>query len=199
MKKQIILFCFSVLFLVSCGQTNSLSEEDYLWMPYNGDETLVFKSSKGDTDTIFFLKKDTLWGYPDPALSTSKYQIAAIFCKHSDSYMVGKEEHRYLENYFLKIKKTMSKKAEIEIDLSAKDANFYRLSSIKIDSLSKIQPETLQTSYGQYNDVYVIVGEDYLGGLSQRSSFVTKLYWSKSNGLVRYDKKDGVYWELLKK
>jgi hypothetical protein len=41
-----------------------------------------------------------------------------------------------------------------------------------------------------------MAGEDYFGFLYQRSDFVTKVYWSKSKGLVRYDKKDGVYWEL---
>ena len=104
MKKQHILFLFPLLFLVSCGRIVKLSEEDYSWMPYKGNETLVFKSSTNETDTIFFIRKDTLWGLPYPALSTSKYEIAAIFCKHSDPY-IGKNEHRYLENYFFEIKK----------------------------------------------------------------------------------------------
>lgn len=194
-SNSFILFLLSMS-LISCGQTYRLSEDDYTWMPYKGDETLVFKSSTGDTDTIFLLKKDTLWGYPDPIMSTSKYEVAAIFCRHSDA-STRSNEHRYLENYFFEIKKTKSRRAELVFDLSAKDANFYRLSKIKIDSLNKIEPVTLQTSYGQYDDVYVIEGEDWLGSFYQRSNFVTKLYWSKSSGLVRYDKKDGVYWELM--
>jgi hypothetical protein len=198
MKKHYILFFFSASFLMSCGQTNRLSEEDYSWMPYKGNETLVFKSAEGEIDSIFFLRKDTLWSYPDPALSTSKYEEAAIFSKHSDSYAL-KGYHRYLENYFFKIKKTKSRRAEIVIDLSAKNAKFYRLSPIRIDSLSKEKPIILQTSYGQYDDVYIIGAEDYLGNLKERSNYVTKIYWSKSSGLIRYDKKDGVYWELLKK
>ncbi|MBX2888351.1 MAG: hypothetical protein KF829_06835 [Ferruginibacter sp.] len=197
MKKQHILFLFPLLLLVSCGRIVKLSEEDYSWMPYKGNETLVFKSSTGETDTIFFIRKDTLWGLPDPALSTSKYEIAAIFCKHSDPYM-GKNEHRYLESYFFEIKKTMSRKAELVVHLSAKDANFYHLSSIKIDSLSRVRPMPFATSQKHYDDVYIIEAEDYLGSFYQRSDFVTKLYWSKSEGLIRYDKKDGVYWELMK-
>lgn len=196
MKKQFNLFFFCVLFLVSCGKAISLSEEDYSWMPYKGNETLVFKSNTGDTDTIFFMRKDTLWGYPDPALSVSKYEEAAIFSKHSDPYTSN--GHRYLEGYFLKIKKTMSRKAELVIDLSAKDASFYRLSPIKIDSLSKVNPISFVTSYRRWDDVYVISGEDYLGSFQQRSDYITKVYWSRSKGLIRYDKKDSVYWELIK-
>jgi len=198
MKKQIILFCFSVLFLVSCGQTNRLTEEDYLWMPYNGNEMLVFKSNAGEIDTIFLLKKDTLLAYPEAqSINGVKYEVVSVFCKHSDpNILQGK--HRYLENVFLEVKKSKNRQAEINILLSAKDANFYRLSRITTDSLSKVKQVTLQTSYGQYDDVYVIEGEDYLGSLSQRSDFVVKLYWSKSEGLIRYDKKDSVFWELSK-
>jgi hypothetical protein len=47
-----------------------------------------------------------------------------------------------------------------------------------------------------FNDVYIIEGEDFLGTLYQRSNFVSRIYWSKSHGLIRYDKKDGKYWEL---
>lgn len=197
MKKPLTFFVSSTLFLLSCGHTVRLSEEDYSWMPYKGNEALTFKSNTEETDTIFFIRKDTLWGLPDPALSTNQYEIAAIFCKHTDPY-TDNNQHRYLESYFFEIKKTMSKKAELVIGLSTKDAHFYRLSKIRIDSLSKIKPETLQTSDGQYDDVYVIEGEDYLGSFYQRSNFVTKLYWSKSRGLVRYDKKNGIYWELIK-
>ena len=32
---------------------------------------------------------------------------------------------------------------------------------------------------------------------SGRDDFVMKVYWSKSKGLIRYDKKNGVYWELV--
>ena len=106
--------------------------------------------------------------------------------------------HRYLENYFLKIKKTMSNKAELEICLSAKDANFYRLSPIKIDSLSRVNQMPFTTSYKHYDDVYIIESEDYIGSFYKRSNYVTKLYWSRLEGLIRYDKKDGVYWELTK-
>lgn len=197
MKKQIIFFLFSGLFLASCSRTVRLSEEDYSWMPYNGDETLIFKSSTGETDTIFLLKKDTLWGYPDPALSTNRYEIVSTFCKHTDSYLRN-SKHRYLESYFLKIRKNMNGKAELIIGLSGNDAEYYNLRAIRIDSLHKEQPVTIQISSAQYTDVYLIYPDDYAKNFYNRSSFVTKLYWSKSSGLIRYDKKDGVYWELVK-
>lgn len=196
MMKHSILFLFILLFLASCNQTTHLSEEDYSWMPYKGEETLIFRSNQGATDTIFFIRKDTLWGYPDPTLSTNKYEETAIFSKHSDPYIPN--GHRYLESYFMKIKKTMSKGAELAIDLSAKDAKFYRLSSIKIDSLNKIAPLSFSTSNRQYDDIYLFSSEDYLANFHERSNYVTKIYWSKSKGLIRYDKGDEVFWELIR-
>lgn len=193
-----IFFIVLLFLLVSCGQTKKLSKEDRMWMPYKGNETLVFKSNNGLRDTVFLLRKDTLWGYANPALSTKKYEELAIFCKHTDSYS-NEGEHRYLKNYFMKIKKTMSGHAEIIIYLSGRNAEFYRLSSIKLDSLNHESAITLKTSSGLYNDVYVFSGEDWLGGLEARTNFIAKLYWSKSSGLIRYDKKDSVYWELSNK
>ena len=183
---------------MSCGQKRELSKEDRSWMPYKGNETLIFNSNDTLKDTIFLLRKDTLWGYPDPALSLNKYEELAIFCKHTDSYS-NKDKPSYLKNYFMKINKTMGGRAEILIYLAAKNAKFYRISSIKLDSLSKEAVISIKTSSGSYNDVYVFSGESWLSGFQARNNYVTKVYWSKSSGLIRYDKKDGLYWELSNK
>ena len=54
--------------LTSCRGTYRLSDNDYSWMPYQGNETLVFSSNSGNIDTIFLLKKDTLIAYPRGAI-----------------------------------------------------------------------------------------------------------------------------------
>lgn len=192
---QFIHCLLCVAILTSCGQRKKLAKKDYEWMPYKGNESLIFKSNVGEIDTIFFLKKETYWHYPYPAVSSNEYQEVAIFCRHSDPNM-PKGKNRYLEGPFFEIKKNMNNEAELKILLVAKDAVFYRHTPIKIDSMENVKPVTLQTDYGKYSDVYVINGEDYLGTFYQRSNFVTKLYWSKSRGLVRYDKKGAIYWEL---
>jgi hypothetical protein len=199
MKYNLLSIFSLIIFITSCGQTNTLTQDDYKWMPYRGNEILIFKSNTGDTDTIFLLKKDTLMGYVDPlSINGRKYEVLSIFCKHSDPYMEG-NGHRYLKNDFVRIEKEKGNLSMLRILVSAKDANFYRLTDIKIDSLAKASPTSLQTKMGKYDDVYVIDGEDYLGGLFQRSDFITKVYWSRSNGLIRYDKKDNAYWELIEK
>ncbi|MBI3138419.1 MAG: hypothetical protein HYZ15_07530 [Sphingobacteriales bacterium] len=199
MKKRLVFFLLCTSFFMSCDQTNRLSEEDYKWMPYCGNETLVFKSNTEHVDTIFLLKKDTFLAYPEAqSISGIKHEVVSVFCKHTDPNHLD-EKHRYLENNFVQIQKNKNSHAEINILLSARDSRFYHLSPIKIDSLNREKPSTLQTRYGHYDDVYVIHGEDYLGNYYGRSNFITKIYWSKSQGLIRYDKKDTVFWELLMK
>jgi hypothetical protein len=184
---------------MSCGQSNRLRKEDYEWMPYDGHEILVFRSNAGDVDTIFLLKKDTLRAYPEAqSLNGTEYEVLSIFCRHSDPNSPS-ENHQYLENDFFRIEKSKDNRSRLTILLAAKDANFYRLTSIRIDTLVEEKPLSLQTKIGQYTDVYEINGEDYTGSFSQRSNFITKVYWSKSQGLIRYDKRGGVYWELEKK
>ncbi|MBC6368717.1 hypothetical protein DDT91_18155 [Algoriphagus sp. AK58] len=163
-----------------------------------GNETLVFSSNTGDTDTIFLLQKDTLIAYPEAQSFNGKtYEVVSIFCRHSDPWPPD-DKHRYLDNNFVELKKSKDNIARFEFHLSAKDANFYRLTGIRIDSLSQQQTTSLATKSKTYNDVYIIDAEDWLN-FKQRSDYVTKLYWSKSEGLIRYDKQDNVYWELIKK
>lgn len=166
-------------------------------MPYKGNEILVFSSTTGDIDTIFFLQKDTLIAYPEAqSLNGKTYEVVRIFCRHTDSLRDG--GYRYLDNDFVELKKSKDKKARLHFNLSIKDANFYRLTGIRIDSLAQQNFTSLVTKHKTYNDVYVIDDEDWLN-FKKRSDYVTKLYWSKSEGLIRYDKQDSVYWELTKK
>jgi hypothetical protein len=167
-------------------------------MPYKGTETLVFRSNTGDIDTIFFLKKDTSVAYPEAqSLNGKTYEVVGVFSRHSDPAPPD-GKHRYLENYFIQLKKSKDNKARLDLIFSTKDAWFYRLEGPRIDSLDKIRPASLKTSRKTYYDIYVIDDIDWMN-FKQRSNYVTKAYWSKSEGLIRFEKQDDVYWELTDK
>lgn len=196
---KLLILLLTLSCLTACKRFHRLSDKDYEWMPYKGDETLVFGSTLGDTDTIFFLKKDTMTAYPEAQSPFGlTYEVVSIFCRHSDPSPPD-NKHRYLENPFFAIEKGRDRKGKISIGLLAKDAIFYRATAIFIDSLNKAKPSFLQTRFDSYDDIYVIDGEDYLGFLSDRSNYVTKVYWSKSQGLIRFEKSDSLYWELKEK
>jgi len=187
----------TISFLTACRGTYRLSGEEHEWMPYKGNETLVFSSNTGDTDTIFLLKKDTLIAYPEAqAINGRTYEVVSIFCRHTDPLRDG--GYRYLDNTLVELQKSKDKKARLHFSLSTKNANFYRLTGIRIDSLAQQKFTSLTTKHKTYYDVYIIEDEDWFN-FKQRSNYVTKLYWSKSEGLIRYDKQDGVFWELTNK
>lgn len=196
MNKQLVPILFSFILLVSCGRTNMLSKEDYSWMPYTGDETLVFRANTGELDTIYLLKKDTMLAYPEAqSISGIKYEVVAVFCNH-----YGRNKQNPGGSYYLlQVQKAKDNHAEMVFHLSVDSAELYRLSPIKIDSLRKENPITFQTSGKEYDDVYVIYPDDYAKDFYNRDDYVTKLYWSKSYGLIRFDRKDSVYWELEKR
>jgi len=195
MQNHFMFICIATFCFVSCHKTNTLSENDFKWMPYKGNETLVFSSTSGATDTFYFIKKDTIFAYPEAqATNGIKYEQVSIICKHSDPWPPD-GKHRYLEDSFLKLQKNIDNYAELNLLLSGKDAVFYRLKGFKIDTLNNQKAVTFQTKYRKYDDVYIINSDSY-NKFYNRSDFVTKVYWSKSKGLIRYDKKDNGYWEL---
>ena len=186
---KFIIAILVVSFLTSCRGSYRLSEEEHEWIPYKGNETLVFSSNTNDIDTIFFIQKETLIAYPEAqALNGKTYEMVRIFAKYSND----------VSRDFVELRKSKDKKARLHFNLWAKDAVFYRLTGISIDSLSQQAPTSFKTESKTYNDVYIIDDEDWLN-FKQRNNYVTKLYWSKSEGLIRYDKQDSVYWELTKK
>ena len=189
----------AISLLASCqNREYKLSESDYSWMPYKGNETLVFISNTGDKDTIFILQKDTLIAYPDPqSFNGIAYEAVVTSCRHSDPSLQDGEE-RHLENRFFSIKKSRDGNARLHFELAAKDAWFYKLGGSRLDSINKLTPGRLRTQDTTYNDIYIIESVDW-SNFKLRSNYISRIYWSKSQGLVRYDKQDSVYWELSKK
>jgi hypothetical protein len=189
------LFILSLCLLVSCFNVNRLTVEDFGWMPYEENQVLVFKSNLGGVDTIFLLEKDTIYGYPEAqkinGVVTEHLVISSL---RTDSI---KDGYRYLRKRFFSIFRNSDDQVMLNIRLTTKDAWFYTNGQfITVDDLTDHGFSTVNTTYRKYEDVFVFTGDE---NYSQRSHFVTKLYWSKSSGLIRYDKKDGEYWELVDK
>lgn len=195
MRMKALFICMCIFSLISCGQMNSLSPGELEWMPYKGNENLVFNSNSNGADTIFLLKKDTLIAYPEAQkINGIKYEVVSVFCQHSDLGPM-KDELSYIESNFLELKKNINNHATLAIYLKTKDAFYFSVEGSRIDNLKNTPPLVFQTRYDRYNDVYMLQAVDHLG-ISDRSEYVTKVYWSKSKGLIRFDKKDGTYWEL---
>ena len=184
------------IIITSCGKTINLSDEDFKWIPYKGNEILVFTSNTGESDTIFLLRAGRESVPSDPLdIFPTELEHFSIGAKHSDPSPPS-GNHRYLESDFLNLFVGKDKETYLSIHFTAKNAWFYGGGYLELKDLDTIRQTALTTKAGHLTDIIIIRpdSDEYYN----RNDFITNLYWSKSKGLIRYDKKDGLYWELTR-
>ena len=192
-----IISILVLIVLTSCGKTIRLAEKDFRWIPYKGNETLVFGSNTGDTDTIFFIGTSRQTAPSDPLdIFPTNLEHFTIAARHSDPSPPS-GNHRYLESVFLELSASGYQSPYLTLHHTGKDAWFYGGGFMELKDLDTIKLISLATKLKTYNDIILLSPES--NEYSDRSNFITKIYWSKSEGLIRYDKQDSVYWELTKK
>jgi hypothetical protein len=183
---------------MSCSNERLLTADDTKWMPYEGHETLVFKSNSGEMDTIFIIGKDTVLSYVEPqSINGITYEVVNVYGKHFDN-SVDDSSRSYTDGVFLELRKAKDGKAELYPLITAKGSRLYLQNPIKIEFLNKQKPVLLSTQGYPNIEVYKITSDaESLYG--DRKGFISTFYWSRTQGLIRFDRKDGVYWELIKK
>lgn len=195
-----IIVVLTFFFFTSCGKTIRLAQKDFRWIPYKGNETLVFNSNTGDTDTIFLTGTKRFTSPTDPLdmFPTNLEHFIVSSTRSDPSPPSG--NHRYLDgSIFVELSASKQKhSAFLSFYLTAKDSWFYGNNrSWSLKTIDTLKGEALQTKSKTYYDIIVVIpdSDEY----ADRSNYLTKVYWSKSEGLVRFDKKDSIYWELTKK
>ncbi|NQY07553.1 MAG: hypothetical protein HRT68_15495 [Flavobacteriaceae bacterium] len=66
----------------------------------------------------------------------------------------------------------------------------------EINQLNKYPTLTLTTKAGIFKDVIKLKSVMYY---PERENAVQFMYWSKKNGYIKFERKDGLTWELIKK
>ncbi len=177
-----------------------LSQDDLSWQPYKGGEVLTFQSNTGELDTIFVNPKIIRETKPfgsDWRIFPDKFESICVLVKSSDPNPPKGTNHRYIESCILKITKTIeANECWIQFLFTAKDAWFYDNSRNKSE-LIKLQKNNLNTKNKNYDDVIIIKPRN--SKYESRINNIEKLYWSLSEGYIRYDLKDNKYWELISK
>jgi len=194
---RFIISILTLIVVTSCGKTVRLADKDFRWIPYKGNETLVFSSNAGDIDTIFLLGANKGTSPSDPLdIFPTNLEHFSISSKHSDPSPPS-GNHRYLEGTFLQLSAAEDRLPYLTMHHTAKDSWFYGGQFMDLKDLDTIKHISLTTKLKTYNDIIILTPES--DEYSDRSNFLTKVYWSKSEGLIRYNKKDSFYWELTKK
>ena len=190
-KRFKLLPFFLILILIILGyvftnplRTKKLTEREKQSIPYKGNEILVFKSNKHELDTLQ-IKEITIRQHPPNlgdmfwAKNTEVLRVHQdVDCNNCDAIVTYS-----VQNF--------SSETNIYYDIKINGNRYYH--GTKFRELDKLKPNTIKIGGIELDDVVFIdrVSEKY------NSGHIDRLYWSKSNGIVRIDVNPKYYWELI--
>lgn len=187
--------------IASCGsKTYRFKDSDFEWIPYKNPDTLVFTSNKGDTDTLFIKSPKRYMVYdvdplsPFPQDSIEKFHVPYFF-SNDTTIRYG----QYPGETIIAMTKTTKNRTRVGFGVVTNDAFFYGLRYFDIKELRRAKLMTLQTNIKSIDDILLIEPDTSNQKWSNRDHYVLRMYWSKSEGLIRYDKNNDIYYTLTKK
>lgn len=206
MKNSVIalLLLFFVISLCQCRTGSTLSKSAKAWIPYTGNETLVFESNDAKRDSIFLLGPESGISRGEQYIIQHDYEWLGIKARQANLSVydttVAPEQQRRDNIMYTIIDLNSEGGDNISFDLVTLGARFYELPHFALSELEDRKPETLSTVYDDYDDVYILEStKGAEAAYSRFDNYVERIYWSKSQGLVRYDKKNNEYWVLKRK
>lgn len=187
MKKCILLIGCIVFYSCTCKQINLTFSENEWLNPYEKGEVLIFKSNKGNTDTITVTNK-----------------IEFITNENCEWFTIGDKQKQGI-NIDLKHNKCHDKfycEGEISIIKSNVDnetAPFFRIFGLEfsknITQLIK-KKLVLSTTGKVYNSAYLF--QNGINSTSYGDNYLKNFLWDKKDGLIKYEANDGEIFEIIK-
>jgi hypothetical protein len=197
MKKiiYIILYSFLITTIISCSSHLKLLKDNRKYIPYEGNEILVFQSDSNRMDTVFLKGIEKVNGcYDSLSLFTNQCGSLNLICKRTDP-----NYDRYLDgNILVHLRVTAYGKIEIYFDIYLKGSRFYNIYYYNLTELDNMANSELTIGNTVYKDVKIFEAEDYAKQFDQRANYVERFYWSLEHGLLGLDKKDE-RWRLIKR
>jgi len=187
---------------MSCGsKTYKLSDSDFDWVPYKGKDTLVFTSNTGDTDTLFLRNGKRYMDYKvDPLSMTPSDSTENFDISYKYNYF---DTIQKINNFgvfpLIIMKRTKEGATNIGFSITRNKAYFDGMKFFEIEHLKNLKLVTIEANLKKYDDVFIIVPDTSSLKNSNRNDYVLKMYWSKSQGLIRFDKNNNIYYTLTKK
>lgn len=181
--------------LGSCGKHYALQPGDRSYVPYQGDEILVFESDQGKSDTIFLNGLTRSSGSMDHmALFPDYSESMHLMCTRSDP-----NYDRYLDGHILvRLGAGRNGATYINFDIKLKGAWFYGMTSMSLSEFDALPDTELAIGEQVYADVKIFDSDGDAVRYAHRDNYAERFYWSKSEGFLGLDQK-GEKWRLVKK
>jgi hypothetical protein len=179
MKYKLIyaIFFLSIFTLLGCGAKTKFKKIEFKWFDvYNKNDTLIFKSDKGEFDTSIIIKKELFYPKYNPIEESGTYlsQWGVIWYKnknleyHPDGYRLVTIEKKSPNETFLNIN--------------------YLYSSILILNIKSGTIEKYKQGKIYEFDTYNEKGKSYQP---------KKIFWHEKYGIIKYVTHGNVTWERI--
>jgi hypothetical protein len=193
-EQRSIVYLLFFFCLVSCQNKHRLSKQDLKWLPYKGNEILVFTTNKNEVDTIY-LRGIMRFLYSGSPLDVIPDSLDKLFVHFTFSDPTDMKKERYKKSGTLfSLYKTTKGATKIAFGMETKDGFFYGLRSFNLKEVKNMAQTFLSTPLKTYDDVLIIIPDSDRMKDSNQAHFIHKIYWSKNHGIVRFDKGDNQHW-----
>lgn len=187
-------FLILIISLVSCNNSYyKIPNADKKLIPYNGKEILVFKSNRGNVDTIF------LEGYKEFSSPVDQWAFPLKYVDHRIllSKRTDPNYNRYLDSLNF-VSLTNDGTTNIKINLTAKHSWFMGTDIFTKSEFLDLKDTTIKIEDSIYRNVIMIRSNlnSSKDNSKKRYHNINVIYWSKTKGLIRFDNTDSEIWEI---
>lgn len=193
MRKSInIILGLLTLFTLNACTKYKLSKEDKKWQPYKKGDVLVFKSSSNEIDTVFIRKIHTHTNGDDPLTPKSFHQSLFVDAEVSLREPRIQNKKPYYREYIGVLSMYAGKgTSSITFDLNKRSDTLSFPSNLLLTfSLKSLENKVSNLRYKSF-EIIPNLSNDLSNDYDLKN-----YWWSKEFGYVRYEFKNGYYWEL---
>tara|TARA_R110002073_G_scaffold318131_1_gene492069 strand:- start:29 stop:622 length:594 start_codon:yes stop_codon:yes gene_type:complete len=190
--KQILLLALIGVFS-SCNRNSELNNSDFDLIPYSGNETLIFKSSENEIDSVFL-----------NGLELKKHELEKPKSGEIEFYDLKAKIPEMTENHNFKgksiayISTSTDNQIYIGFELTLADDWIDGQIQYSVTNFKDLPLTTLKIGIKEFKDVKVLISNKETELEKTKMESQDRLYWSKSQGFLGLDK-NGKEWRLINK
>jgi hypothetical protein len=182
-----------VAILSSCKFKSNLNRKQKAWIPYQGNEILIFQSSAGKSDTLFLDGRESFYTSDNPLDPFGKrFQCQRLnfqYVRPNDS------SNFHIQGTLIQLTRLPNGDAEFFIGLQTRAGGFYTDSIFTLSSIRKWKTETQIIGGKTYTDIIIFSTRVHDVG-EKSNAQIDSIWWSKRSGLVKYASNQGDQWTL---
>lgn len=188
MKKNILYFFGFCLLWFSCKTKERLTQKDLSFLPYYGDEQLVYFSDKGDSDTIKLSGYKTLYYRNKNHENNGEkyYQVERILIRNLPKNKSCERADVAPPACFFIVLAKIKDSLFLQVLFNNR---FRGVFEVNLNKAVNEQSETIVKGK-KYNDILVF--KKYEDVESKGFEEIKQIIWSQSAGLVGYQTKSGI-------